>query len=224
MFTIPCAVAQNIQTLLVARFFAGFSGSAFLSVAGGTVADLFAPTQVALPMMVYTAAPFTGPVIGPVVGGFINQYTNWQWTFYILLIWNGVMLGSIVLVPETYHPILLARKASAVRKVTKNSAYHSALELTRASKTLTEALLQSLYRPFQLLFLDPMCLCLCTYCSLLLGILYLFFEAFVSTTSSLKFLFSTLGFCRKCLSLYTLVSWEVQTCHTFAPLRKNENY
>lgn len=39
---IPCAVAKNIQTMLVARFLDGLAGSAFLSVAGGTVGDLFA--------------------------------------------------------------------------------------------------------------------------------------------------------------------------------------
>ena len=38
---IPCAVAQNIQTMLVARFLDGLAGSAFLSVAGGTVGDMF---------------------------------------------------------------------------------------------------------------------------------------------------------------------------------------
>ena len=39
---IPCAFAQNIQTMLVARFLDGLAGSAFLSVAGGTVGDMFA--------------------------------------------------------------------------------------------------------------------------------------------------------------------------------------
>lgn len=42
IFTIPCAFARNIQTMLVARFLDGLAGSAFLSVAGGTVGDLFA--------------------------------------------------------------------------------------------------------------------------------------------------------------------------------------
>ena len=38
----PCAFAQNIQTMLVGRFLDGLAGSAFLSVAGGTVGDMFA--------------------------------------------------------------------------------------------------------------------------------------------------------------------------------------
>jgi len=77
IWLIPCAVSQNIQTLLIARFFNGLSGSAFLSVAGGTVVDLFIPQQLLLPMTIFTGAPFIGPALGPIVGGFINSFTTW---------------------------------------------------------------------------------------------------------------------------------------------------
>jgi MFS family permease len=94
IWMIPCAVAPNIQTMLVARFLDGLAGSAFLSVAGGTVGDLFARRELGGPMMVYTASPLfvasgfekhhetdrdasIGPELGPIVGGFINQYTSW---------------------------------------------------------------------------------------------------------------------------------------------------
>jgi len=87
IWLIPCAVARNMATLLVARFFDGLAGSAFLSVAGGTVGDLFKREELSLPMMVYTASPFLGPEVGPVIGGFINQYADWRWSFYVLMIW-----------------------------------------------------------------------------------------------------------------------------------------
>ena len=77
IWMIPCAVAQNIQTLLIARFISGVAGSSFLSVSGGTVGDLFAPAEVQTPMLIYTTLTILGPVIGPIVGGFINQFANW---------------------------------------------------------------------------------------------------------------------------------------------------
>jgi MFS family permease len=77
LFLIPCAVAQNIQTMLVGRFFDGLAGSAFLSVAAGTVADLFVPSEIQNPMTVYTVAAFIGPAVGPVIGGFINSFASW---------------------------------------------------------------------------------------------------------------------------------------------------
>lgn len=68
IWLVPCAVAPNIVTMLIVRFLDGLSGSAFLSVAGGTVGDLFAKDQLSLPMMVFTASPFMGPELGPVIG------------------------------------------------------------------------------------------------------------------------------------------------------------
>lgn len=72
-FLIPCAVAQNIQTILVTRFFDGFFASSFLSVAGGTIGDMFVKSELSLPMMVYSASPFLGPSLGPVIGGFVSR-------------------------------------------------------------------------------------------------------------------------------------------------------
>lgn len=51
--------------MIVARFFNGLAGSAFLSVAGGTVGDMFGRHELGAPMMIYTASPFVGPEIGP---------------------------------------------------------------------------------------------------------------------------------------------------------------
>ena len=178
MFIIPCAAAHNIQTMLIGRFLDGIAGSAFLTVAGGTVSDLFAPRDIQAPMILYTVAPFLGPVLGPLIGSFISQFTSWRWTFYVLLIWTGVILSCLVFVPETFHPVLLTRKAAALRKSTNKSEYYSASEIANRSKSLSKTLLHSIYRPFQLLLLEPMCLCLDLYSALLLGILYLFFGAF----------------------------------------------
>ena len=48
-------MAKNTATMMVSRFLDGFAGSAFLSVAGGTVGDLFPRSELSLPMMVRDA-------------------------------------------------------------------------------------------------------------------------------------------------------------------------
>jgi len=78
IFIIPCAVAQNIETIIITRFFDGVAGSTFLSVAGGTIGDMFDKSELSFPMMVYSGSPFLGPATGPIIAGFINQYTNWR--------------------------------------------------------------------------------------------------------------------------------------------------
>ncbi|OBT66962.1 hypothetical protein VE03_04212 [Pseudogymnoascus sp. 23342-1-I1] len=177
IWLIPSAVAQNMATILVSRFLDGFSGSAFLSVAGGSVYDLYSRDDLQAPMMVFTASPFIGPVLGPLLGGFINQYTHWRWTYYVLLIWNFVLWVLIFLfVPETYHPVLLRNKARKIRADTGDERYKAPMELS--TKTIPHEIRISLYRPFQLLALEFMVLNLCVFSGFLLGILYLFFGAF----------------------------------------------
>lgn len=103
IWLIPSAVAKNIQTMVIARFFQGLAGSAFLSVSGGTVGDLFTRDKFQLPMAIFALSPFIGPSTGPLVGGLINTFTTWRWTHYFLIICAGVLLVCVVvLVPETY--------------------------------------------------------------------------------------------------------------------------
>ena len=174
IWLIPCAVAQNTATMLISRFLDGLAGSAFLSVAGGTVGDMFPRERLSGPMMIYTAAPFVGPEVGPVMGGFINYNTNWRWSFYVLIIWAAVQwLAILFLVPETYTPVLLRRKAIKLRKETGDERWYAPIEVM--DKSVAKTVLWSCIRPFQLLVLEQMCLNLCLLSAILLGVLYLFF-------------------------------------------------
>ncbi|SCO76952.1 related to multidrug resistant protein [Fusarium oxysporum] len=177
IFIVPAAVARNIWAVIVARFLDGFSGSAFLAVSGGTVSDLFTREEIHAPMALFSVAPFLGPAIGPTLGGFINYNVNWRWTYYTLLIWSVVLgIAMVLTVPETHHSAILKKKAQHIRKTTGDTRWYTPTE--NSDKTLSKAIGYSLLRPFQLLFFEPMCLSLCLYSAILLGILYLFFGAF----------------------------------------------
>ncbi|KAL2260944.1 hypothetical protein VTK26DRAFT_4928 [Humicola hyalothermophila] len=177
IWLVPSAVAKNIETMIVARFFQGLAGSAFLSVSGGTVGDLFSRDTMLAPMAIFALAPFVGPSLGPLVGGLICTYTDWRWTQYVLLIWAGVLFASIALfVPETYHPVLLRNKARKMRKETGDDRWRAPME--KVTRSISQTVAVTLLRPFQILFLEPMAAILNVYTALLLGLLYLFFGAF----------------------------------------------
>jgi multidrug resistance protein len=153
IWLVPCALANNLATMLVSRFIDGLAGSAFLSVAGGTVGDTFPKDKLSMPMCVYSAAPFCGPLLGPVVGGFIASFKSWRWCFYVLMMWSGVnWLMLFFFVPETYAPVLLRRKARALRKETGDERYKAPIEMM--NKSVTKTVLWSCIRPFQLLVLE----------------------------------------------------------------------
>lgn len=80
VFVIPCAVAKNIETILVTRFFGAFCAAAMISNAPGTVNDIVDEEHRALAFSIWSIGPMNGPVIGPVVGGFVFEYLGWRWT------------------------------------------------------------------------------------------------------------------------------------------------
>lgn len=63
VFIIPCAVAKNIQTLLVCRALDGIAFSAPITLVGGTLADLWKTEERGVPMAAFSAAPFLGPAM-----------------------------------------------------------------------------------------------------------------------------------------------------------------
>ena len=158
-----------------------------MSVAGGTVGDMFSRDQLSAPMMVYTASPFVGPEVGPVIGGFINQFYEWRWSFWVLVIvslpnfrdrqthvtnsvlkWSGVLwLLIFFFVPETYAPVLLRRKAIKLRKETGDDRWKAPIEIM--DRSLTKTVMWSCIRPFQLLVFEILTLQLCLLSAILLG-------------------------------------------------------
>ncbi|KAI9930459.1 Citrinin biosynthesis cluster MFS transporter mrr1 [Aspergillus wentii] len=178
IFQIPVAVAQNIETIMLCRFLLGVFGCSPLAVVGGAMADFWDPVDRAIAIAMFSAATFVGPVLGPIVGGFItDSYLGWRWTAWITLIASSFFgLIALVIVPETYGPVLLQRRAARLRRETRNWAYHSFLDEHRP--TASDIVWKYLLRPIQMLFLEPILLLITLYLALVYGILYLFFEAY----------------------------------------------
>jgi multidrug resistance protein len=177
IFTIPCAVAPNIATLLVCRLIDGIAFSAPMTLVGGTLADLWRPEERGVPMAAFSAAPFAGPAIGPLVGGFLSDAAGWRFLYWIQLILSGVAWIIITFtVPETFAPILLSRRAAKLRKEKNDDRFTTEKELDQ--RPITQQLKIFLIRPLQLLTREPIVMCLSLYMSVLYGLLYMFFVAY----------------------------------------------
>lgn len=177
VFTIPGAVAQNIETLLVTRFIAGVAFSAPMSLVGGTLADLWKNEERGVPMAAFSAAPFIGPGVGPLVGGFLGDAAGWRWLYWIQLILSAIVWILITFtVPETYTPTLLARRAKKMRKETGDEKYVTEQDID--TRPFSQRLTLFLIRPFQLLFRELIVFFISLYMSVLYGLLYMFFVAF----------------------------------------------
>jgi MFS family permease len=126
-------------------------------------------------MILYGAAPFMGPILGPILGGFISENAGWRWVHGICGIAIGVT-GSlgVIFVPETYGPVLLARKVNHLKQ--EGKCYISVLERNQGKKHPSEVFQKALVRPW-ILFLEPIVLVACTYMAIIFGTVYMFLGA-----------------------------------------------
>lgn len=170
--------SKSVVGVMFGRFLSGFCGSSFLSVAGGTISDIFDKHTITVPMSIYTTAAMLGPSLGPIVSGAL-YHADYKWSFITFLIASGVCLVIIIgTIPETYVPALLVKKAKRMRLETGDDNYYAPLEVTKRNTSIFAAMVLSCKRPFSLLLFDPMVGVLCFYTGLELAIVYLFFVAF----------------------------------------------
>lgn len=176
VFSAAAAGAQNIQTLLILRFLAGTFGASPMSNAGGVLADIWPPSQRGLAMALYSVAPSLGPVFGPIVAGFIGMLHGWRWVQVFMGTLAGLFwLLGIFIVPETYAPVILHRRASKLSKLT-GKTYRSKADAQR--KTKAELFKTALSRPWKILFREPIVLALSFYSAVIFGTLYMLFGAY----------------------------------------------
>ncbi|KAF4189668.1 hypothetical protein CNMCM7927_007352 [Aspergillus lentulus] len=168
LFQIGCALAPNVASMIVFRFFSGFFGSPTVTNSGGSITDIWPQDNRSVPLALFSAASFLGPVIAPTVGGFICQYTSWRWNFWVVLILSGVCyVAMTVFLPETYPPRLLMDKRRSM------PGYSPANQ-----PPIKEMLYTTLTRPWLMLFTEPILFLLSLYMALVYGILYLDFTAY----------------------------------------------
>lgn len=175
LFVLPCALAENIETILVVRFFGAFCAAAMISNAPGSVNDIVDEEHRALAFSIWSIGPMNGPVIGPVVGGFVYQYLGWRWTNWVVMIVAGVAWVAVSLIRETYTPAILRARAKKKRKETGDSRWWSRYD---EKVTFWPLLKVNLSRPFHMTVTEPICIFWDIYIALIYAILYLCFVAY----------------------------------------------
>ncbi|KKK17100.1 hypothetical protein AOCH_003662 [Aspergillus ochraceoroseus] len=179
VFAFATAVSKDLQSIFICRFFAGFFGACPLTLAGAVYSDILTPQIRGAGMVGFCLMVFSGPLLAPVIGGFIvlNENLGWRWTHYIPGILGSASFISLLLfLDESYVPVLLASKASRLRRETGDWSLHARHEELNVS--FDEIFQNYLATPLKMLTLDPIILCMCIFGSFVYGLLYLFLTAY----------------------------------------------
>jgi MFS family permease len=117
-----------------------------------------------------------GPLAAPVISGFVSSTLGWRWAFWIGLIVAGASLALLLFLPETFGPVLLARRAKDLRRSTGNNQIFARIELEK--KGFKQMATVTLTRPLRMICFEPIVSATCAYLSLSYGIFYMYFEAY----------------------------------------------
>ncbi|CEN60690.1 Putative Synaptic vesicle transporter SVOP and related transporters [Aspergillus calidoustus] len=177
IFTIACATAKDVQTIMISRFFAGLFAASPISIVPAVFADLFSTAQRGVVMSIFCMAVFVGPFAAPFVGGFIAMTLGWRWIMYISAIM--VFLGFVLVVcwmDETYAPVILVHKAAVLRRQTHNWGIHAKQD--EVEVTFVELLRNNFTRPLKMLVTEPILLLVSLYISFVYGLMYALLGAY----------------------------------------------
>ncbi|KAF2132763.1 MFS general substrate transporter [Dothidotthia symphoricarpi CBS 119687] len=175
LLQIPTALAPNIAFLIAVRSIAGFFGSVGIANGGGTISDMFVPTERAGVFGWYLLGPLLGPTLGPLFGGIIIQRLGWRWVFWIMTIVCTVnTLAGYFFLRETYVPAILAAKKAELEKETAEwdgSKYSYEGEDT---SSMRRKIFRALTRPVKI-FAQPIVATMAVYQALVFGTMYSIF-------------------------------------------------
>lgn len=178
IFNIPCALSPNITGHLISRAICGVTAGATLSQAGASLSDMFSIESRGYAIACFSICPYGGAVLGVLVNGFVGTSTksmNW-------IIWVNMMLAGFTwfcltfIVPETFAPYILKKRAAKLRKQLQNQNIMTEQEAVGLS--FKEMLLSCLVRPLYFIMTEPVLNMMCFYVCLIYTLLYCFFFAY----------------------------------------------
>ena len=99
-----CGLAASLLQLVIYRLLQGVCGAALVPLSQAVLFQINPPERHAKAMAVWGMGVILGPIIGPALGGWLTDYYNWRWVFYINLP-VGVLasLGILIFIRETRH-------------------------------------------------------------------------------------------------------------------------
>ena len=178
IFTMACAVAPTYTALLIFRLLCGVAAATPNAVLGGLYADIFdEPRQRGMAMSLFMYITTLAPPLSPTISGFASL-SSWRLVFWISFGIAGAGVPLIVMLPETYVPVLCKQRERRERKSKKNAGSLEDLGPSGGAHAKSEELRVIFARPMIMLVREPIVLFTSLYLALVYSILYLYFQAY----------------------------------------------
>lgn len=94
-FSICCAFAWNLPSMIVFRAGQGFTGGVLIPLSFTIVLTTLPPVKQPIGLAMFSLTATFAPSIGPTIGGWLTDNFGWQYNFYLNLV-PGLLLIAIV--------------------------------------------------------------------------------------------------------------------------------
>jgi DHA2 family multidrug resistance protein len=97
-----CGISMTLGQIVLFRLLQGISGAALVPLSQAILFDINPTENHGRAMAFWGIGVTLGPIIGPALGGWLTEYYNWRWVFYINLpIGILAFLGLLFFLPSS---------------------------------------------------------------------------------------------------------------------------
>jgi DHA2 family multidrug resistance protein len=97
-----CALAQNIEQMVVFRLMQGMCGAALVPLSQAVMLDAYTLEERAGAMAIWGIGVMLGPIMGPTLGAWLTDNYSWHWVFLVNLpVGIITVLGLLLFMDET---------------------------------------------------------------------------------------------------------------------------
>ncbi|SEQ53557.1 MFS transporter, DHA2 family, multidrug resistance protein [Solimonas aquatica] len=80
-----CGIASSLPEMVLFRLLQGVFGAVLVPISQVIMLDAYPREQHGSAMALWGMGVMLGPILGPTVGGFLTEFYNWRWAFFINL-------------------------------------------------------------------------------------------------------------------------------------------
>lgn len=97
-----CGIADSLEEMVFYRILQGAFGAFLVPLSQAVLLDAYPREQHAQAMAIWGVGVMLGPILGPTLGGYLTEYYDWRWVFYINLpVGIMALFGILTFVQET---------------------------------------------------------------------------------------------------------------------------
>ena len=91
-----CGAAQTLAQMVLFRLLQGMFGAALVPLSQATMLDIYPVERRAAAMAIWGIGVMVGPILGPTLGGYLTEFYNWRWVFYVNLPFGILAIAGLL--------------------------------------------------------------------------------------------------------------------------------